>query len=76
MLQHRAVVAHLFQFSRMRIASWNVNSAKARLNIIINWLKSDACDVLLLQETKSQDENFPREAFNSLGWHVAFHGFR
>ena len=58
----------------MRIASWNVNSVKARLDIIINWLKSDSCDVLLLQETKSQDENFPHEAFSSIGWHVAIHG--
>ena len=73
-LQHHAVVVHLSQFSRMRIASWNVNSAKARLDIIINWLKSNSCDVLLLQETKSQDKNFPREAFYSLGWHVAIHG--
>ena len=43
-LRH-AVAAHLFQFNLMRIASWNVNSAKARLGIIINWLKSDSCDV-------------------------------
>ena len=56
MPRHHAVAAHLFQSNSMRIASWNVNSAKARLDIIINWLKSDSCDVLLLQETKSQDE--------------------
>ena len=74
MLPHHAVVAHLFQFNLMRIASWNVNSAKARLGIIINWLKLNSCDVLLLQETKSQDENFPRDAFSSLGWHVTIHG--
>ena len=74
MPQHHAVVAHLFQSNSMRIASWNVNSVKARLDIIINWLKSDSCDVLLLQETKSQDENFPHEAFSSIGWHVAIHG--
>ena len=74
MLQHHAVAAHLFQSNSMRIASWNVNSVKARLEIIINWLKSDSCDVLLLQETKSQDENFPHEAFSSIGWHVAIHG--
>ena len=74
MPQHHAVAAHLFQSNSMRIASWNVNSVKARLDIIINWLKSDSCDVLLLQETKSQDENFPHEAFSSIGWHVAIHG--
>ena len=74
MPQHHAVAAHLFQSNSMRIASWNVNSVKARLDIIINWLKSNSCDVLLLQETKSQDENFPHEAFSSIGWHVAIHG--
>ena len=74
MPQHHAVAAHLFQSNSMRIASWNVNSVKARLDIIINWLKADSCDVLLLQETKSQDENFPHEAFSSIGWHFAIHG--
>jgi len=58
----------------MRIASWNINSIKSRLDIVINWLESGSCDVLLLQETKSQDENFPRDAFESIGWHVAIHG--
>ena len=58
----------------MRIASWNVNSIKARLNIVTGWLTSDPCDVLLIQETKSQDVNFPIDAFQAMAWHVAFHG--
>jgi len=58
----------------MRIASWNVNSIKARLDIVTGWLATDPCDVLLIQETKSQDVNFPIDAFQALGWHVAFHG--
>ncbi len=58
----------------MRIASWNVNSVKARLSIITDWLASDRCDVLLMQETKSQDENFPQQIFADTGWHTAFHG--
>ena len=58
----------------MRIASWNVNSVKARLPIITDWLASDRCDVLLMQETKSQDENFPQQMFADAGWHTAFHG--
>ena len=58
----------------MRIASWNVNSAKARLNHIRDWLAADSADVLLLQEIKSQTENFPRDIFTSMGWHVAVHG--
>jgi len=58
----------------MRIASWNVNSVKARLDIVMGWLEGDACDVLLIQETKSQDENFPEDIFTAAGWNVAFHG--
>ena len=58
----------------MRIASWNVNSIKARLDIVTGWLASDTCDVLLIQETKSQDVNFPIDAFQAMGWHVAIHG--
>ena len=58
----------------MRIASWNVNSIKARLDIVTAWLSANNCDVLLVQETKSQDVNFPISIFKDLGWHVAFHG--
>jgi exodeoxyribonuclease-3 len=58
----------------MRIASWNVNSIKARLNIVTGWLANDPCDVLLVQETKSQDMSFPIDAFEAMGWRVAFHG--
>ena len=58
----------------MRIASWNVNSVKGALPIITHWLASDRCDVLLMQETKSQDENFPQQLFADAGWYTAFHG--
>ena len=58
----------------MRIASWNVNSAKARLEYITNWLAGDNTDILMMQEIKSQDENFPRDAFKDLGWYIAVHG--
>ena len=58
----------------MRIASWNVNSIKMRLDIVTSWLVAAHCDILLIQETKSQDVNFPIHAFHEMGWHVAFHG--
>jgi len=58
----------------MRIASWNVNSIKARLDIVTGWLANDPCDVLLIQETKSQDVNFPIDAFQAMDWDVVFHG--
>jgi exodeoxyribonuclease-3 len=58
----------------MRIASWNVNSANARQDHILSYLSSGACDVLLIQETKTQDQNFPVELYRDIGWNVAFHG--
>ena len=58
----------------MRIASWNVNSAKARQDHILSYLSSGACDVLLIQETKTQDPNFPEYLFRGIGWNVVYHG--
>ncbi len=58
----------------MKIASWNVNSIKARLEPALAWLRQAAPDVLCLQEIKCVDENFPREPFESLGYNCAVHG--
>ena len=58
----------------MRIASWNVNSAKARQDHILDYLKAGSADVLLIQETKTQDVNFPVDLYQDAGWNVAFHG--
>ncbi|HKU65612.1 MAG TPA: exodeoxyribonuclease III [Rhizomicrobium sp.] len=58
----------------MKIATWNVNSIKARLEPALAWLKQADPDVLALQEIKCVDENFPREAFESLGYNCAVHG--
>ena len=56
------------------IASWNVNSLKVRLPQVMQWLDAHRPDVLALQETKTQDENFPVEAFRETGYQVAFSG--
>ncbi len=56
------------------IATWNVNSIKARLPNVIEWLKEFAPDVALLQETKSLEENFPRLEIEALGYHCAVVG--
>ncbi len=56
------------------IASWNVNSVRARLTNITSWLESGKPDIALLQEIKAQDEQFPTEAFENLGYNVAVHG--
>jgi exodeoxyribonuclease III len=58
----------------MKIATWNVNSIKARLEPALAWLKEARPDVLALQEIKTVDENFPREAFEALGYNCAVHG--
>jgi exodeoxyribonuclease III len=58
----------------MRIATWNVNSLKARLEKVTWWLERAAPDVLLLQETKLMDDAVPRAAFTKLGYEVAHHG--
>ena len=58
----------------MKIATWNVNSVKARLEPAIAWLKAANPDVVALQEIKCTDDTFPAEAFEALGYNCAVHG--
>ena len=58
----------------MRIASWNVNSLKARLDHVLDYCRSEKADCLLLQELKLSDENFPHQAFSDIGWNSVCHG--
>ena len=58
----------------MRVATWNVNSIRQRLDNMLAWLKEREPDIVCLQEIKCVDEAFPREAFESLGYNVAVHG--
>lgn len=58
----------------MKLATWNINGVKARLETALTWLKESSPDVVCLQEIKSVDEGFPREAFEGLGYNVAVHG--
>ena len=58
----------------MKIASFNINGVKARLPLVLDWLRESAPDVAILQEIKSMDEGFPREAFEELGYNVETHG--
>jgi len=58
----------------MKIASFNVNSIRARLPIVTEWLKANRPDVLAMQETKVQDESFPTAAFEEIGYACAFRG--
>ncbi len=52
----------------MKIISWNVNSVRARIENILNYIKDSEPDILLLQEIKTQDENFPEETFKNIGY--------
>jgi exodeoxyribonuclease-3 len=52
----------------MKIISWNVNSVRARIENIKNYIKDASPDVLLLQEIKTQNENFPNDVFKNLGY--------
>jgi exodeoxyribonuclease-3 len=52
----------------MKIISWNVNSVRARIDNIKNYIKDSAPDILLLQEIKTINENFPNDEFKQLGY--------
>jgi len=58
----------------MRIATWNVNSVRTRLDQVLAWLQQERPEVLCLQETKVTDELFPLEAFEGLGYATAISG--
>jgi exodeoxyribonuclease-3 len=58
----------------VRIATWNVNSIKQRLDSAVTWLAERKPDIVCLQETKCVDDAFPRESFEALGYNVAVHG--
>jgi exodeoxyribonuclease-3 len=58
----------------VRIATYNAASIRARLPLILDWLEENEPDILGIQETKVEDEKFPREELEELGYHVALNG--
>jgi len=58
----------------MKIATWNINGIKARIETLLTWLQQAAPDVVCLQEIKSLDENFPGERIEQLGYNVSLNG--
>ena len=58
----------------MRVATWNVNSVRARLPRLLPWLEAQKPDVCCLQEIKCVDEAFPREAVEDLGYQIETYG--
>lgn len=58
----------------MRIATWNVNSVRARCDRVVDWLQRSETDVLAMQEIKCKPEQFPLAPFEAAGYEVALHG--
>lgn len=58
----------------MKIATWNVNSLKVRLQHVLDWLAQASPDVLVLQEIKQLNEAFPTDIFRELGYHAVANG--
>ena len=58
----------------MRVATWNVNSVRARVGRVTDWLQRADVDVLAMQEIKCKDAQFPHEAFEQAGYEVVTHG--
>jgi exodeoxyribonuclease III len=58
----------------MRIATWNINGVKARLDNLLRWLKETNPDIVCLQEIKTLDEGFPAGPIEELGYNIAVHG--
>lgn len=60
----------------MKIATFNVNSIRVRLPIVLRWLEQHRPDVLCLQETKVQDSEFPALALSASGYHLTYRGMK
>ena len=54
----------------MKIATWNIAGIKARMPVLLKWLEANSPDILVLQETKTVDEGFPRLEIEALGYNV------
>ena len=58
----------------LKIATWNINSVRLRIDLVAKFLKSARPDVLCLQETKAQDRDFPAAEIEAAGYQVVFRG--
>jgi exodeoxyribonuclease-3 len=60
--------------SKLKVATYNANSIRARMGLILDWLGRESPDVVCVQETKVQDKDFPAEPIQEAGYHVVFKG--
>src|SRR5262245_53567130 len=58
----------------MKIATWNINGVRARIENLVAWLQESDPDIVCLQEIKCQDDAFPRLEVEAAGYHVETHG--
>src|SRR5690606_2256317 len=58
----------------IKIATWNINGVRARIDNLLAWLTESVPDIVALQEIKTLDEGFPRLEIEALGYHVETHG--
>lgn len=58
----------------MKVVTYNAASVRARLPLLVEWIAENEPDVLAIQETKVEDDKFPREEFEELGYELAIHG--
>ena len=58
----------------MKVATWNINGVRARIENLLSWLKESNPDIVCLQEIKTVDDQFPRFEVEALGYHVETHG--
>ena len=58
----------------LKVATFNANSIRTRMPIVLGWLAREQPDALCIQETKVQDQDFPAAALEEAGWHVVFRG--
>jgi exodeoxyribonuclease III len=72
----RAQTARYHSKWAMRVATWNINSVRRRLPLLLDWLAANQPDVLCLQETKVQDDDFPASVFRDVGYYSSFRGMK
>jgi exodeoxyribonuclease-3 len=60
--------------TKFKVATYNANSIRARMGLILDWLGKESPDILCVQETKVQDKDFPAEPIQEAGYHVVFRG--
>jgi len=58
----------------MKIASWNVNSIRSRINNVLDWVSNEKPDIFCIQETKVINESFPKEVFEDMGYNFVVNG--